>query len=183
MRAFSGSHGERPRQRFITEILFTRRLVGRRTSRLGGVSVSTADHIRFGRNASTASAIRPINRLSLYKACYEKTAAHICQARAPRTAFVPCRSSQLPLAPTMATDSERPKGRDGVVSSLNVTIEALNLAKEISGIAPAKTAFGSVSALLTMIRVHFFGFRDNEHRVHIHPGLDDQRTGVRRART
>ena len=57
----------------------------------------------------------------------------------------------------MDTNSNRPKpkGRNGALPSLNVTIEALNLAKEISGIAPAKAAFGSVSVLLTMIRVCF----------------------------
>ena len=54
----------------------------------------------------------------------------------------------------METNPKRPK-RDTVLSSLNVTIEALNLAKDISGIAPAKTVFGSVSTLLTMIRVRF----------------------------
>jgi len=55
----------------------------------------------------------------------------------------------------MDTKSQRPKGRDGALSSLNVVIEALNLAKEISGITPAKAAFGSVGVLLTMIRVRF----------------------------
>jgi len=49
----------------------------------------------------------------------------------------------------------RPKGRDGVLSTLNVAIEILTLAKEVSSITPAKAAFGSVSALLTMIRVGF----------------------------
>jgi len=44
---------------------------------------------------------------------------------------------------------------DNVVSSLDVAIEALNLAEKISSITPAKAAFGSVSALLTMIRVRF----------------------------
>ena len=73
----------------------------------------------------------------------------------------------------MATTSKQPKGRDGLISSLNVTVEALNLAKEISGIAPAKAAFGSVSALLTMIRVCFLPFYDDELRVHMYPGLDD----------
>ena len=53
----------------------------------------------------------------------------------------------------MGTDARRPKGRDGTLSSLNVAIEALNLAKEISFITPAKAVFGSVSSLLTMIRV------------------------------
>ena len=76
----------------------------------------------------------------------------------------------------MDTNSNRPKpkGRNGALSSLNVTIEALNLAKEISGIAPAKAAFGSVSALLTMIRVRLPLLCDGELRVHMYPGLDGQ---------
>jgi len=53
----------------------------------------------------------------------------------------------------MDTKSQRPKGRSGVLSSLNVAIEATNLAKEISSITPAKAVFGSVGVLLTMIRV------------------------------
>jgi len=57
----------------------------------------------------------------------------------------------IPLV--MATKSQQPKGRDGTLSSLNVAIEALNLAKEASSITPAKAVFGSVSILLTMIRV------------------------------
>jgi hypothetical protein len=48
---------------------------------------------------------------------------------------------------------QRPKGRDGVLSALNVAIEGLNLAKEISSITPAKAVFGSVCILLVMIRV------------------------------
>ena len=53
----------------------------------------------------------------------------------------------------MQANSQRPKERDGTLSTLNVTIEALNLAKEICSITPAKAAFGSVVVLLTMIRV------------------------------
>ena len=45
------------------------------------------------------------------------------------------------------------KRRDDVLSTLNVAIEAMNLAKEVSSVTPAKAVFGSVSALLTMIRV------------------------------
>ena len=50
---------------------------------------------------------------------------------------------------------QRPKGRGYTLSTLNATIEALNLAKEISCITPAKAVFGSVSVLLAMIRVSF----------------------------
>jgi len=61
----------------------------------------------------------------------------------------------------MDANSQRPKGRDSVLSSLNMALEALNLAKEISGITPAKAAFGSVGVLLAMIRVCFHQFCDN----------------------
>jgi hypothetical protein len=55
--------------------------------------------------------------------------------------------------------SQRPKGRDGVLSALNVAIEGLNLAKEISSVTPAKALFGSASALLVMIRVSSLSVR------------------------
>ena len=55
----------------------------------------------------------------------------------------------------MAANSQQPKGRDGTISSLNVAIEALNLAKEAASVTPAKAVFGSVSILLTMIKVRF----------------------------
>ena len=51
----------------------------------------------------------------------------------------------------MATNSQRPEGRDGVPSTLDGGIETLNFAKETSGIAPAKTAFDSVGVLLKTI--------------------------------
>ena len=53
----------------------------------------------------------------------------------------------------MATKSQRPKRREDVLSSLNAAIDALNLAKEVSTIAPAKAAFCTTSGLLTTIRV------------------------------
>ena len=55
----------------------------------------------------------------------------------------------------MDTDSQRPEWRDGLFSSLAVAIEALDLLKEISSVTPAKAVFGSVSVLLTMIKVCF----------------------------
>ena len=56
----------------------------------------------------------------------------------------------------MATNPQQPKERDGVLSALNVFIEALNIAKEISSITPAKAVFGSVAVVLMMVRVCFF---------------------------
>ena len=69
----------------------------------------------------------------------------------------------------MQTNSQRPKGRDGVLSRLNVTIEALNLAKEVCSVAPVKVALGSVSVLLTMIRVRFSYPLTMELPVHVCP--------------
>jgi hypothetical protein len=66
----------------------------------------------------------------------------------------------------MADKSQRPKGRDGVLSSLNVAIDGLNLAKELSSITPAKAVFGSVAILLTMIKVRFLLFCDEMFQVH-----------------
>ena len=71
----------------------------------------------------------------------------------------------------MADDSQRPKGRNGVLSSLNAAIDGPNLAKEVSSIAPAKAIFGSVTILLTMIRVSFLLFYDRALQAHTRPGL------------
>jgi len=54
---------------------------------------------------------------------------------------------------TMAAKFRQQKGTDGTLSSLNGAIEALDIARENSGITQAKTAFDSVSALLVVIRV------------------------------
>ena len=53
----------------------------------------------------------------------------------------------------MPPKSQRKKASEGVRSALNVFIEGLNLAKEVSSATPAKAVFGSVAILLTMIRV------------------------------
>lgn len=55
----------------------------------------------------------------------------------------------------MEAMARRPKGRDGTISSLNLAIEAVNLAKDASSITPANAVFGSVGTLLTMVRVRF----------------------------
>ena len=55
----------------------------------------------------------------------------------------------------MEADSQR---RDDALSLLDAAIEAMNLAKEVSSVTPAKAVFGSVSALLTMIRVRLLPF-------------------------
>jgi len=65
----------------------------------------------------------------------------------------------------MATESQQPKNRERTLSSLNVAIDIVNLAKEVSDITPAKAAFGTVSILLTMIRVRLL-FRNGMFQVH-----------------
>jgi len=60
--------------------------------------------------------------------------------------------------------SRQPTGQDAVLSSLNVAIDGLNFAKELSSITPAKAVFGSVSILLTMIRVSFVLVHDEIFR-------------------
>ena len=53
------------------------------------------------------------------------------------------------------TQQRMAKEQESAIPALNVLIEALNLAKEVSSITPAKAIFGSASILLAMIRVRF----------------------------
>ena len=71
------------------------------------------------------------------------------------TTFVPRPLINPPRALAMASISQRPKGRDGALSTLDVFIQTLNLAKDTCGIPPAQAAFGAASFLLAMIRVRF----------------------------
>ena len=81
----------------------------------------------------------------------------------------------------MDTKTQRPKGRDNVLSTLGVAIEALTLAKEVSSITPAKVAFGTVSTLLTMIRVRLLN-RVDRSLADVYIGFDAQPVGLCRAR-
>ena len=54
---------------------------------------------------------------------------------------------------TMEAKSQRPKEREGAILELDAAIEALNHAKELSSITPAKTVFGFVSVILATIKV------------------------------
>jgi hypothetical protein len=56
----------------------------------------------------------------------------------------------------MDHDVQRQKRRDFILSSLNVAVEASNLAKEFCSITPARPVFGSFSVILTMIKVNLF---------------------------
>ena len=60
----------------------------------------------------------------------------------------------------MADNPKPPKRGDGILSSLNMAIDGLNIAKEFSSSTPATPVFGTVAVLLTIIRVTFHLFRD-----------------------
>ena len=64
-------------------------------------------------------------------------------------------SSRHTAVSIMTDRSQGPKGRDSVLSSLNMAIGALNRAKETTNATPAKATFTSAGILLTMIRVGF----------------------------
>ena len=55
----------------------------------------------------------------------------------------------------MDPKAQQQKRQDNTLSLLNAAIEAMNLAKEVSSGTPAKAVFGTVSVILTMIRVRF----------------------------
>jgi hypothetical protein len=67
----------------------------------------------------------------------------------------------------MASTSQRKIGRDGVLSTLDVLVQALNIAKDTCGIPPAQIAFGSACVLLTMIRVRFVLLCQDELLTHV----------------
>jgi len=67
----------------------------------------------------------------------------------------------------MDANVQQPKRRNNVLSTLNMTIEVLNLAKEVSSNTPAKAAFGSVSAILVLIRVRSFLSYLDEFQAHM----------------
>jgi len=69
----------------------------------------------------------------------------------------------------MEPNARRQKRRETLLSSLDVAIETLNIAKEIASITPAKAVFGSVSVILAMIKVG--GFRVDQVQIH------EKRTG------
>ena len=66
----------------------------------------------------------------------------------------------------MDPKSQRPKRQD-VTLLLNAAIEAMNLAKEVSSMTPAKAVFGSVSIILTMIKVGFLLIRLDEPQANV----------------
>ena len=94
-------------------------------------------------------------------------------------------SPHLSPTPTMASTPLPQKGRDVVLPTLDVLIQALNIAKDVCGIPPAQIALGSASTLLTMIRVRpppLYSLRKDELLTHVYLGHHGQLRGLRRAR-
>lgn len=69
----------------------------------------------------------------------------------------------------MEIDSQRPEGREGGILALNAAVEAMNLAEKTSSTALPKTVFGSVSILLTLIRVCFPLFYNGLPQIYTQP--------------
>ena len=82
----------------------------------------------------------------------------------------------------MASTSQQQKQRDGVLTTLDVFIQGLSIAKDACGIPPAQIAFGSASTLLTMIRVRLSPLLRDSLLTHAYLGHDGQRSGFRRPR-
>ena len=53
----------------------------------------------------------------------------------------------------MDTESQRPTSKDGLLSSLNASIDSMNVAKGVPRISPVVSVFASVGGLLTTIKV------------------------------
>ena len=53
----------------------------------------------------------------------------------------------------MNTKTQQQERRNTTLSSLNAAIEAINIAKDVLSMTPAKAPLGSASVILTMIRV------------------------------
>jgi hypothetical protein len=111
----------------------------------------------------------PLPQMALFASgVCDRTVAYLHQGLgAPSQPACPAIFSQIPPVSTMDTKSQR--RRDGALSLLNVAIEAMNLAKEASSATPANAVFGSVSVILTTIRVCFLLVRFN------HPQANEYR--------
>jgi len=67
----------------------------------------------------------------------------------------------------MKAESHQPEGSEGPIDPLIAAIsETTNLANKVSCVPPAKIIFGSVTALLTLIRVCFLPLCYDPLQVH-----------------
>jgi hypothetical protein len=79
---------------------------------------------------------------------------------------------------SMASKSRKSKGRDGVLTGLDVAIQLLSVAKDACSVFPhAQIALGSACTLLTIIRVPSLLSLDPELPIHVYSGHDGQQKG------
>ena len=83
-------------------------------------------------------------------------------------------ASELPQTQTMDSKLPQPKNRDNSLSALNVAIDAFILARILSDIPAAQAVFGTLSVVLTMVRVRFPLFLDSELLFYAYSGLPGQ---------
>ena len=107
--------------------------------------------IELTRNVSTSNKVLSIR----HEAPHTGMTAHPTGVRVLPHSLRHTSLSQLLSAPTMDPNRHRQKRRDRALPLLNAAIKAMDLAKEASSGTPAAAAFGSVSILLTTIRVRF----------------------------
>lgn len=72
----------------------------------------------------------------------------------------------------MEAEFQQPTGREAAISALNAAVEVMNLAEKNSTITPVKTVFGSVSTILTLVRVCFLLSCNDLLRIYTQLGLD-----------
>ena len=111
--------------------------------------------------------------------CFSISAVFLLDGKRNPPIIVPAIRSQFPPgiqpgANSWCTDKPPSERRERTVSFLNRVIEALNFAKEVSSVTPAKAVFGSVG-LLIMIKVRSSP-HGNDLLIHASTGLDGQRT-------
>ena len=121
----------------------------------------STDRIQLAQDASTTNTI-PFTKWRLHEACHYKIGrSSVLGFGSLRTARAPHRFLAATATSTMdAKSSKQQRRQENALSLLDVAIGVLNLAKDVCGIPPAQAVFGSVSILLTMIRVRFPLFSD-----------------------
>ena len=72
----------------------------------------------------------------------------------------------VPSVLTTKVDSQRRKGRDKAIPTLEMAIDNLNIAQAAIKITPVNRVFSSVAMILTTIRVSSFPFYDGVYQAH-----------------
>ena len=103
--------------------------------------------------------ISSIKWLCSRRACDENCRSYLLGPGSSSQPLYHITSPLLPRVSAMDPTPRRPKRRDHNFSALTAAIEALDIAKESPSPKPATAVFGTVSTLLTTIRVSFLSTR------------------------